>query len=97
MLTLLFSIEFSDYGATIVSQLSLLGPFETTDSSKPLLLNINKDLSTHGTVIADKTFKGKSTGSVILTYFNSVAKGECSLLLKFCKRTSFLKAQESPF
>jgi len=36
-----------------------------TTLSKPLLVNVNKDLSTWKTVIADRAFKGKSTISVI--------------------------------
>jgi len=41
-------------------------------------------------VIADKAFKGKSTVSAILGFFNSV--GECSLLLKFGKEFSSSRA-----
>jgi len=48
-------------------------------------------------VIADKAHKGKSTVSVTLTYFNSVAYMNFRMFLKFGKEISISKAQESPF
>jgi len=73
--TLLFSIEFSDYGAAIVLQLSLRSLHGRSISNlqlclKPLLLNVNKDLYLHG---KQQIKLSKCTVNVILTYFNNVA------------------------
>jgi len=80
-----FSIELSDYGATIISQLNLCSLSGKFWLYLAVVLNTRIHRNIYIEYGLDKVVKGKSTISVIVMYFNRVAhmkfkfKSVCSL------------------